>query len=79
MAEYIDKSELIQYCKKCAELAHGMWEKAIDSMNAEQGKCSDFAAVAFFQQRESMYRYEIPGIIESFCEEIGSYKTNTEG
>ena len=78
MAEYIDKGELIQYCRKCADLAHMLWEKALNSMD-EQGRCSDFAAIAFFQQKESMYRHEIPGIIESFCEEIGSYKTGKEG
>ena len=79
MAEYIEKAKLIEYCKKCADVSADLYQKSLDNIGRGDSHASAFGAMAYFLQRESMYRYEIPGIVESFCMENGSAAKKPDG
>jgi glutaminase len=66
--ETINVNDLISYCEKAADVALELVQKTLDSKRQNTG---DISAIAYFMQREALFRYEIPGIIKSYIAEQG--------
>lgn len=65
--ETIKISDILAYCEKAADVSAECLEKAFQM---ERNGSQDMAAIAFFMERESLYRYEIPGIIQSIAKHM---------
>lgn len=63
----IDSEKLIEYCKKTAKTHSDLLQK---SLNNSKAITNDFNAIAWFMQREEIYKYTLPNIINNFIEEM---------
>lgn len=64
----IDVDEFIQYCEKCADVSKDIHSKVMDNIGHGESAESAIGACAYFMQRETMFRYEIPHIVKDFAE-----------
>ncbi len=65
--ETLKISDIMAYCEKAANVSAECLSQAF--ANPRNGS-RDMAAIAFFMERESLFRYEIPGIIRGLAMEL---------
>ena len=67
----IDEDALKEYCAKAADVSKGLYETVMDKIGHGESAESAIGAMAWFMQRERMYRHEIPSVIDAFEKEHG--------
>ena len=65
----INKEQFIQYCKGRAVVSEELELKALDNIGHGDSFSGSFGAVAYFHQQAAMFQYEIPNLVERYCEE----------
>lgn len=68
-AEVVEVDGLIEYCKKCADVAQGLADKIIEKEGRGESEISALGGCAFFLSQARMYRLDIPSVIECFIKE----------
>jgi len=68
MPEAVNVKDLIKLCEEAADMNRKLYMGVLDSGRVND---SDFAAIAYFHQQEQMYRYLIPGVINTLVEQLG--------
>lgn len=65
----IKVNEVIEYCKKCAEVSRDLSNRALGNVGHGESEISALGAASYFLQEEKMYRYDIPNVLRCFTEE----------
>lgn len=55
----------LEYCEKAADTCNELCDKALKNIGHGDSHTSAYGALAYFSQKEEMYRYEIPNIIKN--------------
>jgi hypothetical protein len=59
----IDSEAIIEFCLEIAKIHRDLKMKVL-----EASRTQDLVAYAYFEKREMMYQYEIPGVIKNLIE-----------
>lgn len=65
----IDADNLNQYCYRCADVSKHLHETVMDKIGHGESAESAIGAVAYFMQKEKMYRFEIPSVIDCYVKD----------
>lgn len=66
MDRLISTDGLKQYCTKFADTCKNLYESVMDKVGNGESAESAIGAMAYFMQQETMYRFEIPNIIDNY-------------
>lgn len=61
----INVAKALEYCEKAADTCNELCDKALKNIGHGDSHTSAYGALAYFSQKEEMYRYEIPNIIKN--------------
>lgn len=61
----INVAKALEYCEKAADTCNELCDKALKNIGHGDSHVSAYGALAYFSQKEEMYRYEIPNIIKT--------------
>lgn len=67
MDRLISADELKKYCLKIADTCKGLHTTALNKIGHGESETSAIGAMAYFMRQETMYRFEIPNIIDNYA------------
>lgn len=70
----IELQRIDEACQEAADTCHRCMTQALHNEHVTSG---DMAAVAYFDERERLFRYEIPGLIRTITKENEEAKRRT--
>lgn len=62
----MNMQELLDYCKKMADNLENMQKQVMSNVGKGESEQTALGAYAYFAQQETIYRYNIPRILEAF-------------
>lgn len=63
MSDLISKQEVLNICEKAADTCREIYTSVLDKVGHGESESSAFGACAYFMRQETMYRHEIPSIL----------------
>lgn len=64
-SESVKIKDLLDYCEKAADTLKNMQEAVLKNIGKGESKETALGAYAYFAQQETIYRYDIPRIINN--------------
>jgi len=61
--DLISRQAVLDFCEKAADTCREMYMGVLDKVGHGESEASAFGACAYFMQKETMYRHEIPSTI----------------